>query len=140
MGAGADATDTLGECPGIARVATLEDHLQAAPHGAGRHRIADNVGLVDVDLDTQVALDAGDGVHHHTLAGVVQVEAVGSLDSHGLFPRVFGAGVAGVGSCPLQRGQRRVCRDPRAHQSGGSDAHLVGVGLNPERRVDIREA
>ncbi len=32
---GADAADAFAEGPGVARVAALEDDLQAAPHGAG---------------------------------------------------------------------------------------------------------
>ena len=38
---GADAADALAEGPGVARIAPLQDHFDAAPHGARRHGVAD---------------------------------------------------------------------------------------------------
>ena len=62
MGPGADATDALGEGPRVARIAALENHLDAAPHRAGGDGVADDVVGVDIDLDAQVSLDARDGI------------------------------------------------------------------------------
>ena len=72
VGAGADAADPLGEGPGVARVAALEDDFKAAPHRAGRDRVADDVVLVDIDLDPHVAFDPGDGIDDDPAAAVVQ--------------------------------------------------------------------
>ena len=58
----------------------LQDHLDAAPHRAGRDRVADDVVGVDIDLDAQVAFDAGDRIDDDALAGVVEIEAVRRLD------------------------------------------------------------
>ncbi len=51
----------------------------------GGHRVADHVVLVDVDLDAQVALDAGDRVDDDALAAVVELEALGLDDGHDHF-------------------------------------------------------
>ena len=80
--AGAHAADALDERPRVARVAALEDDLEAAPHRAGGHRVADHVVLVDVDLDAQVALDARDRVDDDALAAVVEREALGLDGRH----------------------------------------------------------
>ena len=82
MGAGADATDALGEGPGITWVAALEDDLQPAPHGTGGHGVADDVVLVQVHLAAHVTFDTSHRVDHDPSAGVVQGEAVGGLDAH----------------------------------------------------------
>jgi hypothetical protein len=80
--AGADAADALDEGPGITRVAALEDDLQPAPHRARADRVADDVLVVEVDFDAQVAFDAGDRVDDDALAAVVELEALGFDDGH----------------------------------------------------------
>lgn len=40
---------------GIARIAAFQNHFQPAPHGAGGHRVADDVVAVKVDLAAHVA-------------------------------------------------------------------------------------
>jgi hypothetical protein len=73
----AHAADAFDEGPGVARVAALEDDLQPAPHRAGADGVADDVLVVEVDLDAQVAFDAGDRVDDDALAAVVELEALG---------------------------------------------------------------
>ncbi len=58
---GAHAADPLREEPGVARVAALENGLDATPHLARRPRVADPPA-VDLDVDAQVALDPSDRV------------------------------------------------------------------------------
>jgi len=82
MGAGAHAADALGKGPCIARIAPLQNHLQPAPHGARRHRVADHIAFVEVDLDPHVALDPGYRVDHHALAGIVELEALRLVRAH----------------------------------------------------------
>ena len=74
----AHAADALDEGPGVARIAALEDDLESAPHRAGRDGVADDVLVVDVDLDAQVPLDAGDRIDDDAPAAVVELEALGS--------------------------------------------------------------
>ena len=64
------------ECPGIARIAALQDDFEAAPHVAGGYRVADDVVFVEVDLDAQVPLDAADRIDDDALAAVVERKAV----------------------------------------------------------------
>ena len=78
----AHAADALDERPRVARVAALEDHLEAAPHRAGGHRVADHVVLVDIDLDAQMALDARDRIDDDALAAVVEREALRLIGGH----------------------------------------------------------
>ena len=80
--AGAHTADALGEGPGVARIATAQDHLQTAPHGAGRDGVADDVVRVEIDLAAHVTLDAGHGVDDDTPPGGVELEAVGGLNAH----------------------------------------------------------
>ncbi len=61
---GADAADALGEGPGVARVAALQDQLDAAHHGAGAVGAGDLAVVAAFRLDAQVALDAGDGIDY----------------------------------------------------------------------------
>ena len=82
MRAGADAAYPLGEGPGVARVAIAQDHLDAAPHRPRRDGVADDIVLVDVDLDSQMSLDARERIDDDALAGVVEVEAVRRLKGH----------------------------------------------------------
>ena len=82
MRARADAADALGEGPGVARIAPAQDHFDSAPHGAGRHRVTDDVVFVDVHLDAQMPLDPGDRIDDDTLAGVVEIEAVRRFNAH----------------------------------------------------------
>ena len=84
--AGADAADAFGERPGVARIAVLQNDFDAAPHRAGGDGVADDVVLVDVHLDPQMAFDAGDGVDDDPLAGIVEREAVWRLNGHGRVP------------------------------------------------------
>ncbi len=65
---GADAADALREGPGVARVAAPQDDLDAAHHRAGRVGLGDPLSRVDLRLDAQVALDAGDRVDDDPLA------------------------------------------------------------------------
>ena len=83
--AGAHAADALGEGPGVARVAALQDQLDAAPHRAGGDRVADDVIGVNVHLHAQMALDAGDRVYHDAAAGSIEAETVRRIDVHGGF-------------------------------------------------------
>jgi hypothetical protein len=67
MDRGAHATDALGDRPGIARIATDQDVLDAAPHLAGRPRFAD-LAAVDFDVNSQVTFDSGDRINRDSLA------------------------------------------------------------------------
>jgi hypothetical protein len=58
----AHAADALREGPGLARVAPLQDELDAAHHRARAPGAADAAVGRGLGLDAQVALDAGDGV------------------------------------------------------------------------------
>ena len=73
--------------PGIARIPTFQDNLDASPHGAGGDGVADDVVGVDVHLDAHVALDARDRIDDDATAGVVELEAVGGFDTHGKVSR-----------------------------------------------------
>src|SRR5690606_20174494 len=59
---GADATDALCEEADVTRVATLHDLLEATEGRARADRLLDQAGVVDLDLDAQVSLDARDGI------------------------------------------------------------------------------
>src|SRR5208337_572424 len=61
---GADAANALAEGPGVPRVAALEDDLQAAPHGAGRHGVADMAGVIQHGLDAEMPFNASDGINN----------------------------------------------------------------------------
>ena len=74
--------------------------------------------LVDVDLDAQVALDAGHRIDDDALAGIVEREAVRRLNGHGSSP-----------SRLTRRSSRRFC-DRRAD---GGDA-----GVDRDRAGDDR--
>ncbi len=68
----AHAADALRERPGIARIAALEDDLDAAHHGAGARRPRDH-GAVEFRLDAQMPFDPrdridDDGLRAHGLA------------------------------------------------------------------------
>jgi hypothetical protein len=65
---GTDAADTLGEGPGVARVASLQDDLDAAHHGAGTGGLLDHAIVAGFRLDAQMALDAGDGIDYDSFA------------------------------------------------------------------------
>ncbi|MPM14565.1 hypothetical protein SDC9_60929 [bioreactor metagenome] len=125
VGAGADAADPLGEGPGVARVAALQDDLKPAPHRAGRDRVADDAVLVDIHLAAHVALDAGDRVDDDALAGGVEGEAVRGLGGHGLRLLVLLLRA-------LQRGDGGMHRHGAADDGGRGAADLVGVGLDAE--------
>jgi len=64
MNRSTNTADAFTERPGIARVAALEDHLQATPHGAGRHGLADVVAFVQRGFDAQVTFDTGHGINN----------------------------------------------------------------------------
>jgi hypothetical protein len=66
MDAGADAADTLGHGPGVARVTALEDPFDATELGGTGPGVADPA-VVGFHLDAQVPLDAGDGVDDNPL-------------------------------------------------------------------------
>ncbi len=81
---GADATDTLDESPGIARIAPLENYLQPTPHGAGRNCVANYVVAVEIDLAAHVTLDAGDRIDDDATPGVVHRKALSLVCTHDL--------------------------------------------------------
>ena len=58
---GAHAADPLGEGPGVARIASLQDGLDPAELRGRRPRVGDAAELL-LDLDPQVPLDPGDGI------------------------------------------------------------------------------
>ena len=87
--AGADAADAFDEGPGVARVAALEDDLQAAPHRSRGDGVADDVLVVEVHFDAQVTFDAGDGVDDDPLAAVVEAETLGFDDGHDQLSTLF---------------------------------------------------
>ncbi len=59
----AHAADALREHPGVARIAPLQDQLDAAEHRGGRPGVR-HLPAVDLGLDSQVPLDPGDGIHN----------------------------------------------------------------------------
>ncbi len=61
----AHAADALCEGPGIARVAPLQNDLDAAHHGAGRPGLC-NAIAIHLRLDAQVPLDAGYRINNDT--------------------------------------------------------------------------
>ena len=58
---GADAAEALREQPCFARIAPVQNLLDAAPHRAGRPCVADRV-VVHFDVDAEMAFDSGDGI------------------------------------------------------------------------------
>ena len=66
MNARADAADALNERPGVARVASFENHFEAAPHGAGAHRVDDFPVVAEDGLHAQMTLNAGDRVNNNS--------------------------------------------------------------------------
>ena len=60
------------EGPGVARVAALEDHLEAADHGAGAVGV-DDLAVLDLDLDAEVPFDAGDRVDDDAVGHVTSL-------------------------------------------------------------------
>jgi hypothetical protein len=66
MHRGAHAADALGDGPGVARVAAEQDQFDAAPHLAGGPGLLD-AAAVDIDVDAQVAFDAGDRINRYAL-------------------------------------------------------------------------
>ena len=58
---GADAADALRDVEGVGRLAAHEHRLHAAVQAAGDPRVLDSA-VLDLDLDPQVSLDAGDRV------------------------------------------------------------------------------
>ena len=59
---GADTAGALRDGPGIARVASFQDDLDAAEHRAGRPGILHGA-FIHLDFDPQVAFDTADGVN-----------------------------------------------------------------------------
>jgi hypothetical protein len=68
-----DATDTLGDGPGIARIATDEDVFNATPHLA-RSPGFGNLAAVYFDVDTQMAFDSGDRVNRNSFGHFLSPE------------------------------------------------------------------
>ena len=62
----ADAAHPLGKRPRVARVASLQDDLDAAHHRPGAVGI-DDLAVLHFDFDAQVPLDPGDGVDDNTI-------------------------------------------------------------------------
>ena len=63
----ADAAEALGEEPRVARVAPLQDVLDPAEHLARRPGVL-HAAAVHLDVDAEVAFDAGDRVDGDSLA------------------------------------------------------------------------
>ena len=74
----ANAANPLGKRPRITWIATLQYDLQAAPHIARGHGVADYVVIIDIDLDTQVAFDAANRIDDDALSVGVKFKAVRS--------------------------------------------------------------
>ena len=74
MHGGADAADALRDGPGVAWIASQQNQLDATPHLAGGPGFL-HLAAVDVDIDPQVAFDAGDRINR---------DAFGHLESPGL--------------------------------------------------------
>ena len=83
--AGAHTADAFDERPRVARIAAFQNHFESAPHRAGGHRVADDVALVDIDLDPQVPLDPRDRIDDDALTAVVEREALGLDGRHDYF-------------------------------------------------------
>jgi hypothetical protein len=88
MHRGAHAADALGDGPGVARVAAEQDQFDAAPH------LARGPGLLDapaihVDVDTQVAFDAGDRINRYALGHFSVSIPVLVSSLHCVFPRQY---------------------------------------------------
>ena len=64
MHQGADAANTLGESPCIARVASLQDQFDAPDHGAGTPGTGNLPVIAAFRLDAQMAFDAGDWINY----------------------------------------------------------------------------
>ena len=59
------AADALGKGPGIARIASAQNDLNAANHGPGTRRPRDAAVGIGLGLNAQMAFDAGDGIDDH---------------------------------------------------------------------------
>ena len=57
----ADAAESLRVRPGILWLSAFEDHLDPPPH-LGRGPSLGNLAAVHLDVNSQVAFDAGDGI------------------------------------------------------------------------------
>ena len=74
----ADAADPLGERPGVARIASLQNDLDPAKHRRRRPGVLHG-SAIDLGFDPEVALDASDGIDDdtsHTYAPFVGVFGV----------------------------------------------------------------
>ena len=70
MHRGTHTADTLGDRPGIARVAADQDIFDAAPHLAGGPGFLDTAAI-DFNVDPQMTFDTGDRVDRYTFVHVV---------------------------------------------------------------------
>ena len=68
-----DATDTLGDGPGIARISADEDVFNATPHLARSPGFGD-LAAVYFDVDTQVAFDSGDWIDRYSFGHFLSPE------------------------------------------------------------------
>ena len=62
----AHTADALRERPGIPRIASAQDDLDAAHHGAAAGRPGDGIAI-HLRFDAQMAFDAGDGIDDYLL-------------------------------------------------------------------------
>ena len=85
---GAHAADAFAECPGIARVAALQNNLQAAEHGARTHGVVDVIAFVEHRFHAEVPFNSGDGVYYHSLCHGYFTSPVVFSGSTGL-PAIF---------------------------------------------------
>src|ERR1017187_4592278 len=62
-----DAADAFAESPRITWVAALQDHFQAAPHGARTHRVANLIVIVEHRLHPEVAFNSRNRIDYDSL-------------------------------------------------------------------------
>ena len=70
VNAGADAADAFDECPGVARIAALEDDFQTAPHRARGIGVGKLAVVTQDSLNAQMTFDSGYGVNNNAVTHV----------------------------------------------------------------------
>ena len=91
VGACAHAADALNKGPCVARVAAFENDFNSSENGAARNSIGDDVVVVKVHLAAQVPFNAGDGIHNHAAARVLNGITLrsGIFVGHGVVPQLL---------------------------------------------------
>ena len=72
MCTGADAANAFNKCPGVSRIATFQDNLRAAPHGAGRHGVSNDIITVNIHFAAHMPFDASNRIDHNSPSAIVQ--------------------------------------------------------------------